>query len=58
MTDNAWLLDQARQAAEAAGTYEDQAFFVALQDFIREQSRRIEQAEGELDGTLWDHERW
>ncbi|WP_461214259.1 hypothetical protein [Lacticaseibacillus sp. GG6-2] len=58
MTDDRWLLQQAQQAEEAATTYEDKAFYLALQDFIREQTRRLDQAEGELDGTLWDHERW
>lgn len=58
MTDDQWLLDATKQLEEAATTYEERALYAQLADFIREQSRRLEQAEGELDGTLWDHQRW
>lgn len=58
MIDDQWLREQAQQAEATALTYEDKAFYRTLQDFISEQTRRLEQAEGELDGTLWDHEQW
>lgn len=53
-----WLLKTAQTQAEQAKSYEEAAFFMALQTFIQTQAKRLEQAEGEVDGRSWDHERW
>lgn len=53
-----WLLDQANAQAKQATSYEDRAFFLALQSFIQTQATRLEQAQGEVDGRFWDHRHW
>ncbi|MCI1985852.1 MAG: hypothetical protein LKJ69_07655 [Lactobacillus sp.] len=58
MTETEWLLEQAQQLADAATDYGQRAQLLALADFIQAQATRLEQAEGELDGRAWDHERW
>ncbi|MFD1485901.1 hypothetical protein ACFQ5J_11750 [Lacticaseibacillus baoqingensis] len=58
MNETQWLLDQAKQLADAASDYPKRAQFLALADFIQAQAMRLEQAEGELDGRAWDHEQW
>ncbi len=54
----AWLLQTAQAQAKEAKSYEEAAFFMALQTFIQTQAKRLEQAESEVDGRTWDHERW
>ena len=54
-TETAWLLEQARQLAQQATTYQQKAFYVALSDLIREQQKRADQLENELDGRMWEH---
>ena len=54
----AWLLQTAQAQAKEAKSYEEAAFFTALQTFIQTQAKRLEQAESEVDGRTWDHERW
>ncbi|MCX2455724.1 hypothetical protein [Lacticaseibacillus nasuensis] len=58
MSELEWAIASAQAAADAATSYEDRAFYVALQDFLREQAHRVELAAGELDGRTWDHEAW
>ena len=50
-TETAWLLEQARQLAQQATTYQQKAFYVALGD----QQKRADQLENELDGRMWEH---
>lgn len=54
-TETKWLLDQAQQLAQQATTYQQKAFYVALGDLIREQQKRADQLENELDGRMWEH---
>lgn len=54
-TETAWLLEQARQLAQQATTYQQKAFYVALGNLIREQQKRADQLENELDGRMWEH---
>ncbi|WP_225046767.1 hypothetical protein [Lacticaseibacillus kribbianus] len=56
--ETSWLIDQANQLAAQAVDYPAQAFYAELADFLATQARRIDQAEGELDGRLWDHTGW
>ncbi|WP_407894495.1 hypothetical protein [Lacticaseibacillus sp. N501-2] len=58
MNESEWLLAEAKRLATDSQTYEDVAFYTQLAQFIQEQDQRIEQAQGELDGILWDHEGW
>ncbi|WP_179396272.1 hypothetical protein [Lacticaseibacillus absianus] len=58
MATTEWLLEQAAALEQAATDYAERAMWASLQDHIRQQARRIEQAEGELDGRAWDHQQW
>lgn len=53
-----WLLKEVKEAEESGQSYEEKAFFQELENIIKEQIKRIEQAEGELDGTLWSPQKW
>ncbi len=53
-----WLLKEVKEAEESGQSYEEKAFFQELENIIKEQIKRIEQAEGELDGTLWSPKKW
>lgn len=57
MNEMDWLLET-KQLEKTATTYEEKAFYQELEYIIREQYKRIEQAEGELDGTLWSPKKW
>lgn len=58
MNEMDWLLRETKQLEKTTTTYEEKAFYQELEYIIREQYKRIEQAEGELDGTLWSPKKW
>ncbi|KRO15515.1 hypothetical protein [Lacticaseibacillus saniviri] len=53
-----WLHEQVADLEKQAKSYPDQAFYHELNRFIQEQQKRLEQAEGEIDGRTWNHEQW
>lgn len=53
-----WLHEEALAQADRADDYAERAFYVSLASFIAAQTLRIEQAQGEVDGRLWNHEQW
>ncbi|AKP66252.1 hypothetical protein [Companilactobacillus ginsenosidimutans] len=55
---NIWLVEQVKALAKQQPAYEDRAFLFALQSVIKEQQKRSEQIQSELDGRLWDHSTW
>ncbi|KRL68189.1 hypothetical protein [Companilactobacillus versmoldensis] len=55
---NIWLVEQVKALAKKQPEYEDRAFLYALQSVIKEQQKRTEQIQGELDGRLWNHDNW
>ncbi|WP_211334375.1 hypothetical protein [Companilactobacillus furfuricola] len=56
--ENIWLIEQVKALAKDQTQYEDRAFLLALQTVIKEQQKRSEQIQSELDGRLWDHTNW
>lgn len=58
MIEKEWLIKEIQSAKKSAQSYEENAFFQELEVIVREQYKRIEQAEGELDGSLWSPKRW
>lgn len=58
MTERNWLLKECQQLADDSHSYAEKAFFEALETVIAEQIKRIQQAEGELDGSLWSPRKW
>lgn len=53
MTEHQWQRDATSQLREHATTYQDQAFYLVLQELLQEQDKRLEQVWGELDGRAW-----
>lgn len=56
--ENIWLVEQVKALAKEQNEYEDRAFLYALQTVIKEQQKRSEQIQSELDGRLWNHTNW
>ncbi|GAY73562.1 hypothetical protein [Lentilactobacillus kosonis] len=53
-----WLLAQLDQQAKDSTSFIERALFVATKELVIEQSKRIEQHEGELDGRIWNPDKW
>ncbi|MFC0232806.1 hypothetical protein ACFFIF_02240 [Vagococcus entomophilus] len=52
------LAKKIKKLEQISENYEDKAFFHELKRMMDEQSIRIEQAEGEIDGRLWSPKNW
>lgn len=48
-----WAITELTNLIANSRTYEEQAFYRALAKHLTEQSHRLEQAKGELDGRSW-----
>lgn len=48
-----WALEELEKLIATSPTYEEQAFYRALALHFTEQSQRLTQAQGELDGRSW-----
>ncbi len=53
-----WAVQQLAKMAEAEPAFINKAVLKAAQDLIREQTRRIDQAQQEIDGRIWSPEKW
>ncbi|KRN93843.1 hypothetical protein [Pediococcus stilesii] len=52
--DNAeWLKKRLAELRQSSPEYRDQAFYLALNDFVQEQYKRMDQIQRELDGRMW-----
>ncbi|MCI5776003.1 MAG: hypothetical protein MR008_06060 [Aerococcus sp.] len=51
-----WRLDFLARAKEHVTDYRDVAYLEAAERMIESLNLRIEQAEGELEGLIWNHE--
>lgn len=57
-TDETWLIETAAQHTKDAASYENAAFFAALQTFVAQTAERRETYEAEIDGRSWKLEQW
>ncbi len=53
-----WLLSQVDQLKDKQPEYEKRAFLTALKKVVIEQVIRTDQIQHELDGRLWNHDKW
>ncbi|PMD67852.1 hypothetical protein [Companilactobacillus nuruki] len=53
-----WLNQQVDELSQKQKEYKNRAFLVAMKKMVEEQSKRLEQLQGEVDGRLWNHEQW
>jgi len=58
MEEKEWILSELSLLQKAEQSYEVQAFLSELELILKEQYKRIEQAEGEIDGLLWSPKEW
>lgn len=54
MNDNQkWAHEELNELMKKSSSYEDQAFYRALDQLMQEQAQRLTNATGELDGRSW-----
>jgi len=58
MEQKEWLLQELKRLNQTSRDYKQKALLRATKDLINEQTERIRQMEGELDGTLWSPRNW
>jgi hypothetical protein len=59
MTDtNEWLIKRLGQLENEEQSFIKKSLYLAAQDLVREQGKRIEQAQQEIDGRIWSPDKW
>lgn len=58
MEKDEWILEELERSYDNSQDYNLAALIKAAQNIIKEQAKRMEQMEGEIDGTLWSPKRW
>ncbi|WP_057876494.1 hypothetical protein [Liquorilactobacillus aquaticus] len=57
-SNNDWLVNRLEELSVSSTDYEKRAFFRSMSLSALQQHKRIEQAQNELDGRLWNPSRW
>lgn len=58
MEQKEWMLSQINYLKEISKDYRQIALYQEFGELIQEQYKRIEQAEGEIDGRSWSPKEW
>ncbi len=58
MADQQWLIDQLQALSQERAGFEERALYLATIKLVKEQQRRIDAAEGEIDGRSWNPSDW
>ena len=58
MEKQEWLFKQLQEIYNQSTDFNEVVLIKAIQNIINEQTKRIEQMEGELEGTLWSPRKW
>ncbi|MGP6139170.1 MULTISPECIES: hypothetical protein [unclassified Jeotgalibaca] len=58
MEQKEWMLSQINYLKEISKDYRQIALYQEFAELIQEQYKRIEQAEGEIDGRSWSPKEW
>lgn len=53
-----WTTQQIDQLIDASSDYKEKALLNEVKSLIKEQEKRKEQNQGELDGSLWSPGEW
>lgn len=58
MAEQTWATQQLLTLAVQTPQFKEKALYLALAELTEEQQRRIDLAQGELDGRTWKPSRW
>ncbi|GAW98971.1 hypothetical protein [Secundilactobacillus mixtipabuli] len=58
MAEQTWATQQLLTLAAQTPQFKEKALYLALAELTEEQQRRIDLAQGELDGRTWNPSRW
>lgn len=58
MNHEEWMMEQIALLQEKSTDYRQKALFQEFAKLIKEQYKRIGQAEGEIDGRMWSPKEW
>ncbi len=58
MNQDEWILKQLQNLYNTSNDYNQRTLMKAAQQIIKEQMKRTDQMEGEIEGTLWSPKRW
>ena len=58
MNEKDWLLIELDALFSSSQEYKQKALLKATMELVKEQFKRIDQMEGELDGRLWSPRDW
>ena len=58
MEEKNWLMIEIDELLTQVSSYEEKALYASLKKLVSEQYNRLEQLEGQLDGTLWSPKEW
>ncbi|UDM32255.1 hypothetical protein [Lentilactobacillus laojiaonis] len=53
-----WLINELKSLEQEETSFIQRAILNEAIDIVKEQTKRIEQAKGELDGRVWDKQGW
>jgi DNA-directed RNA polymerase beta' subunit len=56
--ENEWMIQQLQQIFAQTDDYYQRTLIKAAQDIIVEQEKRMDQMEGEMEGTIWSPRKW
>lgn len=58
MENDSWILNQLQETYDKLDDYNQRALIIAAKGIIKEQSKRTEQMEGQIEGTIWSPRNW
>lgn len=58
MADDSWTVKQLMALADQTPQFKERSLYIALAELAETQQHRIELAQGELDGRMWNPSRW
>ncbi|MFD2657546.1 hypothetical protein [Gracilibacillus thailandensis] len=56
--ENEWMIQQLQQIFDQTDDYYQRTLIKAAQDIVVEQEKRMDQMEGEMEGTIWSPRKW
>ncbi|MGN8644566.1 hypothetical protein ACTNEO_00590 [Gracilibacillus sp. HCP3S3_G5_1] len=58
MEENEWILEQLKHVFNKTDDYYQRTLIKATQEIVKEQAKRMDQMEGEMEGTIWSPRKW